>query len=157
MKRGLELSIGPILVALVAAMLGSLALFSIAVGLSLAYVGLYLAVRKAAGLFDISHMGKFCLRGPNLLEQLQLGGALLLQHLHHARVVGRCRGGLLLSDTKVAKTQGYKKIAGFPCLACAQILETRSRASPSNTRICWLPHTKPSHFLECLSLYTHYP
>jgi aminomethyltransferase len=29
------------------------------------------AVRQRAGLFDISHMGKFCFRGPNVLEQLQ--------------------------------------------------------------------------------------
>lgn len=29
------------------------------------------AVRQRAGLFDISHMGKFCLRGKNLLHQLQ--------------------------------------------------------------------------------------
>lgn len=28
-------------------------------------------VRQKAGMFDISHMGKFLLRGPNLLEQLQ--------------------------------------------------------------------------------------
>lgn len=29
------------------------------------------AVRQAAGMFDISHMGKFRLQGPNVLEQLQ--------------------------------------------------------------------------------------
>lgn len=29
------------------------------------------AVRQRAGLFDISHMGKFCFRGPTVLEQLQ--------------------------------------------------------------------------------------
>ncbi len=29
------------------------------------------AVRQRAGLFDISHMGKFCFRGKNLLQQLQ--------------------------------------------------------------------------------------
>lgn len=31
----------------------------------------HLAVRQQAGLFDISHMGKFCFRGHNVLEQLQ--------------------------------------------------------------------------------------
>lgn len=29
------------------------------------------AVRQQAGVFDISHMGKFCLRGGNVLQQLQ--------------------------------------------------------------------------------------
>lgn len=38
------------------------------------YLGLkqeHLAVRNAAGIFDISHMGKFTLQGKNLLKQLQ--------------------------------------------------------------------------------------
>ncbi len=48
MKRPLELSIGPILIGLVSAMLGSLALFAIAIGLALTYIGLYITVEKAA-------------------------------------------------------------------------------------------------------------
>lgn len=38
------------------------------------YIGIgkeHEAVRQRAGIFDISHMGKFCLRGKNVLEQLQ--------------------------------------------------------------------------------------
>jgi len=31
----------------------------------------HLAVRTAAGMFDISHMGKFCLQGKDLIQQLQ--------------------------------------------------------------------------------------
>lgn len=47
MRRPLELALGPVLLALVAAGLGSLALFAIAVGLALVYVGAHLAVTKA--------------------------------------------------------------------------------------------------------------
>ena len=48
MRRPLELAVGPILLALVSAALGSLALFAIAVGLGVVYIGAHIAVKKTA-------------------------------------------------------------------------------------------------------------
>ncbi|MBO9534962.1 MAG: DUF58 domain-containing protein [Solirubrobacteraceae bacterium] len=47
MKRGTELAIGPVLLAVAAVLLGSLAIFAIAVGLALIYIGAAWAVSRA--------------------------------------------------------------------------------------------------------------
>jgi uncharacterized protein (DUF58 family) len=47
-RRATELALGPVLLCIVASALGSLALFAIAVGLALVYLGLFWAVNRAA-------------------------------------------------------------------------------------------------------------
>lgn len=48
MKRAVELALGPFLLCLVAAALGSVALFAVGVGLGLIYIGAHMAVTKGA-------------------------------------------------------------------------------------------------------------
>ena len=48
MKRATELALGPVLLCLVAALLGSVGLFAVGVGLALIYIGAHMAVTKGA-------------------------------------------------------------------------------------------------------------
>ncbi|MDO9352460.1 MAG: hypothetical protein Q7T55_02115, partial [Solirubrobacteraceae bacterium] len=76
MKRPIELALGPLLLGLVAAALGSLAIFAIAVGLAVTYVGLHQVVARAASrIVVVRRIGhREVVEGTPVTLEFEIGG-----------------------------------------------------------------------------------